>query len=89
MTEQVKFTYSPLGNTLKKQMGALDNQGRKQIDAIMNQNERPEKMIKHFLIKKYLKNSLENPDNLIYYYKGNTAGKKFYDLDNGIKLLEK
>ena len=38
--EQAKFTYSPLGKPLVKQRKAIEDQGRKQIDAIINQNER-------------------------------------------------
>ena len=38
--EQPKFPYSPLAKALEKQRRTIDNQGRKQIDAITNQNER-------------------------------------------------
>ena len=34
MIEQVKFTYSPIGKALKKQIKTIENQGEKQIKAI-------------------------------------------------------
>ena len=40
MIEQAKFTYSSLGVTFEKQRKTIEEQGRKQIDAITNQNER-------------------------------------------------
>ena len=38
--EQAGFTYSPLGEAFEKQTKTIETQGRKQIDAITNQNER-------------------------------------------------
>ena len=38
--EQAKFTYSPLQKALEKQTKTTENQERKKIDAITNQNER-------------------------------------------------
>ena len=38
--EQAKFTYSPLGKAFEKQTTMIKDQGRKQIDAIINQNKR-------------------------------------------------
>ena len=40
MIEQAKFTYSSLGKTFKKQTKTIEDQGRKQIDAIANQSKR-------------------------------------------------
>ena len=37
MREQAKFTYSPSGKSFEKK---IEEQGRKQIDAITNKNER-------------------------------------------------
>ena len=54
--EQAKFTCSPLGKVLEKQRKTIEDQGRKQIDAITNQNERPIKMIIKIILRKYLKN---------------------------------
>ena len=38
--EQANFMYSPLGKAFEKQTKTIEEQGRKQIDAITNQNER-------------------------------------------------
>ena len=35
--ERAKFTYSPLGKAFEKQKKATEEQGKKQIDAIINQ----------------------------------------------------
>ena len=40
MIEKAKFTYSVLGKALEKQTKTIKIQGRKIIDAIINQNER-------------------------------------------------
>ena len=48
--EQATFTYSPLEKTLEKWRKTIENQERKQIDAITNQNEILA------VVKKYLKN---------------------------------
>ena len=37
--EQETFTYSPLGKTFEKQTKTIEEQGKKQIDAIRNQNK--------------------------------------------------
>ena len=38
--ELAKFTHSPLGKSFEKQTKTTEEQGRKQIDAITNQNEK-------------------------------------------------
>ena len=38
--EQTKFTYSPLGKALQKQRKTIEDQGRKKLDAVTNQNEK-------------------------------------------------
>ena len=38
--EQTKFTYSPLRKVFEKQIKMIEEQERKQIDVITNQNER-------------------------------------------------
>ena len=38
--EQAQFTYSSLGKVFKKQRKTIEDQGRKQIDAITHQNEK-------------------------------------------------
>ena len=37
--EQTKFTYSPWGKAFEKQTKTIEEQGRKQIDVIKNQNK--------------------------------------------------
>ena len=39
ITEQANFTYSPLVKTFEKQTKPIEEQGKKQKDAITNQNE--------------------------------------------------
>ena len=39
MIGQAKFTYSPHGKTFEKQIKTIEEQGKKQIDAIADQNE--------------------------------------------------
>ena len=34
--EQAKFTYSPLGKSFEKQMKAIEDQGKKQVNALEN-----------------------------------------------------
>ena len=60
--KRAKFAYSPLEKAFEKQTKTIEEQGRKQIDAIINQNERlaalanenDQKMITEIFIKKYL-----------------------------------
>ena len=40
ITEQAKFVHSPLRKAFKKQTKMIEEQGKKQIDAITNQNKR-------------------------------------------------
>ena len=37
--EQAKFAYTPLGKAFEKQTKTIEEQGKKQIDAIANQNK--------------------------------------------------
>ena len=34
MTKQAKFTYSPLGKALEKQMKIIENQGNKEVEPL-------------------------------------------------------
>ena len=38
--EQAKFTYSPLGKAFEKQAKTIEEQGKKEIEVISNQNKR-------------------------------------------------
>ena len=37
--EQAKFTYSPLGKAFEKQIKTIEDQGKKQVEAIQNQGQ--------------------------------------------------
>ena len=102
--EQAKFTYSPLRKALEKQRKIIEDQGRKEIDAISSQDERlvaltnkddnknNYKEIFEELVKERFDEIKEltdekNHDN--YYFKGNTAKKRFDDFNNDIELFRK
>ena len=104
--EQAKFTYSPLDKAFEKQIKTIKDQGRKQIDAITNQNKRLAaltnkddhkdnyKEIFEDLVKERFDEIKEltaetNHNDFIYYFKGNTARKRFHDFNNGIELFRK
>ena len=42
--EQARFTYSPLGKAFEKQIKTIENQGKKQVDAL--ENLKPKEQIK-------------------------------------------
>ena len=58
--ELATFTYSPLDKTFQKETKTTEEQGKKQINAIINQSKRLAGLIKmmivKIIIKKYLKN---------------------------------
>ena len=54
ITEQAKFTYSPLGKSFEKQIKTIENQGEKQIKETQNQG-----LIK--AIKKYAYDDEDSP----------------------------
>ena len=49
ITEQAKFTYSPLGNALEKQTKTIEDQGEKWIKAIENRIEKQKWIEKQIL----------------------------------------
>ena len=53
--EQAKFTYSPLGKAFEKQIKTIEEQGKKQVDAITNQSKRLEVEIKKIWWNKRIK----------------------------------
>ena len=55
--EQAKFTYSPLGKAFKKQIKTIENQGKKQVDAL--ENLKPEKEAKPIEDKSNKKQKLQ------------------------------
>ena len=97
--EQAKFTYSPLGNAFEKQTKTIEEQGKKQKDAITNQNTRLEaltnkdgykeivdKIVKEKLSKiEELTNEM-NHNDLIYCFKNNTTTKDFNDFEKIVEL---
>ena len=101
--EQAKFTYYPLGKVFEKQTKTVENQRKKQMDAITNQNKRLEaltnkdsdhkdKQIFNELVKKTFDKIIElifeiNQNDLIYFFKGSSARKRFNDPNNGINLI--
>ena len=104
--EQPSLRYSPLGKAFEKQTKTIEEQGKKQIDAITNQSQELEiltnkdnlksdyketldKVVKEKLGKiEELTNEIDYND-LINYFKNNTASKDFTDFENGVKLLNK
>ena len=45
MIQQAKFTYSPLGKAFEKQIKTIEDQGKKQIEALKNLKDNKEKQI--------------------------------------------
>ena len=47
MIQQAKFTYSPLGKAFEKQIRTIEDQGKKQIDALkdLKDNEKNKYML--------------------------------------------
>ena len=45
ITEQAKFTYSPFGKAFEKQIKTIENQGKKQVDAL--KRLKPKEQTKH------------------------------------------
>ena len=86
MIEQAKFTYSPLGKAFEKQAKTIEDQGKKQIEALeilkpketKPIEEKPYEYSSYFLNRlAKIRESNEPVDynDLIYYYKGNSAPK--------------
>ena len=100
--EQAKFIYYPLEKALKRQTKTIEDQRRKQIDVITNQNERlaastnrdDYKIIFEELVKERFDDTIKlinekNPDDLIYYSISNTARKRTDDFNNAIEPFQK
>ena len=79
--EQAKFKYSPLGKAFEKQVKTIEDQGKKQIEALENlklkeitQNKtKPTEYNKYFIDElAKIQESIKPIDfnDLIYYYKG-------------------
>ena len=97
--EQAKFTYSPLGKAFQKQTKAIEDQGKKQVDALADLKSKETKPIEsksdkydHYFVNRLVKirESSEPIDsgNLIYYYKGNTASTNFTDFKGPLHIFK-
>ena len=86
--EQAKFTYSPLGKAFEKQTRTIEDQGKKQADALADLKPKEPKPIEakpdkdgdyilNGLVKIQKSSKLIDFNNLIYFYKGNTAPIEF------------
>ena len=100
--EQAKFTYSPLGKAFEKQK-TIEEQGKKQTDAITNQNKRLDtltnkgdhKSIYKEIIGKLVKEKFDEIKKLsdkinnddLIYYFKNNNKRNFNDFVNGIELF--
>ena len=91
--KQAKFAYSLLGNAFEKQTKAIEDQGEKQIDTITNRKDNYKEIFEKLSKERFdeikeLTNEV-NHDDLMYYFKGNTATKRFSDFNNGIELSKR
>ena len=86
--EQAKFTYSPSGKTFNKQRKTIEEQVKKQVEALANlklkeikpKETKPNEYGDYFLngLAKIRESSQPiDFNNLIYFYKGNSAPIKF------------
>ena len=103
--EQAKFTYSPLDKAFEKQIKMIEDQRKKQVDAITNQNKRLEALTNKgdhkSICKKIFDNAVkersdeveELTDQIDYndliYYFKNNNSRNFNDFNNGIELFKK
>ena len=98
--EQTKFTYSPLGRAFDKQIKAIEDQGKKQVDALNTLKSGNKIKIKKYTydpndgtLEKLEKitdlDKKVNNDDLIYRYKGRLADTKFDEFDNALGIINK
>ena len=99
--EQAKFEYSPLGKAFEKQVKTIEDQGKKQIEALENlklkeitrDKTKPIEYNNYFLNElAKIRKSIEPVDfnNLIYYYKGSNepiSFNKYNDMLNTFKSI--
>ena len=91
--KQAKFAYSLLGNAFEKQTKAIEDQGEKQIDTITNRKDNYKEIFEKLAKERFdeikeLTNEISH-DDLMYYFKGNTATKRFNDFNNGKELSKR
>ena len=98
--DQAKFTYSPLGKAFEKQTKTIEDQVKKQVDALADLKPKETKPIetKSDEYSDYILNELtkiresSEPidfNNLIYHYKGNTAPINFIDFKGPLHIFKK
>ena len=97
--EQAKFEYSPLGKAFEKQVKTIEDQGKKQIEALENlklkeiirDKTKPIEYNSYFLneLAKTPK-SIEPVDfnNLIYYYKGSNEPINFKEYNGMMNIFK-
>ena len=97
--EQAKFEYSPLGKAFEKQLKTIEEQGKKQIEALENlklkeitqDKTKPIEYNNYFINElAKIRKSIEpvDFDNLIYYYKGSNEPINFSEY-NGMTNIFK
>ena len=100
MIETAKFTYSPLGKAFEKQIKTIEDQGKKQVEALANLKpkdtkpieEKPNEYSNYFLNGLAKTRESTKPidyNNLIYYYKGNSAPTNFIDYKGPMSIFKK
>ena len=97
--EQTKFTYSPLGKAFEKETKTIEDQGKKQTEALENLklNERTRDKAKPIEYNNYFINKLAKIqksiepvdfDNLIYYYEGSNEPINFSEYNGMMNIFK-
>ena len=97
--EQAKFEYSPLGKAFKKRVKTIEDQGKKQIEALENlklkeitrDKTKPIEYNNYFINKlAKIQKSIKPVDfnNLIYYYKGSNKPINVSEYKGMINILK-
>ena len=105
MVEQAKLTYFPLVKAFEKQIKTIEKRGKKQLDAITNQNKRLGpltnkddhksiyKKIFYIVVKKRFDEITELTDEIdnndLIYQFKNNNDRNFNDFNNGSELFKK
>ena len=103
--QQAKFTYSPLGKAFEKQTKTIEDQGKKQVEALANLKPKETKPketkpieAKPYEYSNYFLNGLAKTressepidyNDLIYYYKGNSAPKNFVEYKGPMHIFKR
>ena len=98
--QQATFTYSPLGKTFEKQIKSIEDQGNKQVEALEILKPKETKPIeeKPYEYSSYFLNGLAkiresnepiDYNDLIYYYKGNSASKHFIEYKGTMHIFKR